>query len=95
MYVGLGTNSTTELDKSSYARQLCSFSVASNVASNTSTLTWTLGEQWGTITHAFVYDALTGGNKLVVGQLTTSLDGNNTALKIRLDPYKLNIRLTD
>lgn len=63
----------TELSGSGYARQAATFGAASSgVVSNTSTHTYTAsGGSWGTITHYGVFDALTTGNLLWHGALTT------------------------
>lgn len=63
----------TELSGFGYARQAATFGAASSgVVSNTSTHTYTAsGGSWGTITHYGVFDALTTGNLLWHGALTT------------------------
>jgi len=80
VYVGLSTatfaddNSGTEISGSGYARVAATFAVASSGSASTSagvefpTATGT----WGTISHYGIFDALTGGNLLIHGALTTS-----------------------
>lgn len=58
-----------------YARiRLTGLSTPSNgVVTNTSAIDFAESTaSWGTVTHFVVYDALTGGNLLMYGQLTTS-----------------------
>jgi len=64
----------TEVSGSGYARQAVTFGAASSgVTANTSTHTYTAaGGAWGTITHFGIFDALTGGNLLWHGAVTTS-----------------------
>lgn len=70
-----GTN-TTPPSGNGYARQAVAFGApAGNPASiaNTAILTFTAsGADWGTITYIVIYDALTAGNTLAIGQLTNS-----------------------
>ena len=76
---GLESNSSgswTEISSSgtAYAREAISFSAASSgSASNSATVTFSAATaNWGTITHVAVMDALTGGNVLFYGAVTTS-----------------------
>jgi len=64
----------TECTGTSYARQSASFAAPSNGASSTSAdINFPqAGNTWGTITHFGIFDALTTGNLLVHGALTTS-----------------------
>jgi hypothetical protein len=85
-YIGLFTNTSTnaasnleagtltdEVSGGSYARKTVTFSAASSGTSSTSaTVTFdTATGNWGTITHVAVMDALTAGNVLFWGAVTT------------------------
>lgn len=68
-------NSGTEVSTSgtAYARQSVSFTVSGNSASNTSEIEFpTATASFGTVTHAAVFDASTGGNMIAYGALATS-----------------------
>jgi hypothetical protein len=79
-YVGLQTASPsdsaggTEVSGGAYARQSVAWTVASGgiaQASNTAALTFPAATtDWGTVTHAGVYDAASGGNLVAYEQLT-------------------------
>ncbi len=66
----------TEVSGGSYARQSVTFAAASSpggTTSNTNALVFTAsGADWGTITHAAIFTASTGGNMLWHGPLTAS-----------------------
>lgn len=65
----------TECSGGAYARVNCNgWNVASGGAlDNTSAITYAQATAaWGTVTHFSVYDALTAGNMIVWGSLTTS-----------------------
>lgn len=63
----------TEVSGGSYARQAITFTVTDNLASNSAAVEFpTASASWGTITYAAVYDAVSGGNLLASGGLTTS-----------------------
>lgn len=79
LYVGLFTTDPgeagtgTEVSGGSYARQTIAFTVTGAQASNTAAVEFpTATASWGTITYAAIYDALSGGNLLASGALTTS-----------------------
>lgn len=87
LYVGLFLNTsgnaaanleagtlTDEVSGGSYARQSAAFSAASGGSASTSaTITFPAATaNWGTITHVAVLDALTSGNVLFWGAVTTS-----------------------
>ena len=75
LYVGDPTAGGTEVATtgSAYARLSGAFTIAANVATNTSDLQWSAATAaWGTITHAAVYDAATGGNMLVSAPLAAA-----------------------
>jgi hypothetical protein len=79
-YVGLQTASPsdsaagTEVSGGAYARQSVAWTIASGgiaQASNTAALTFPAATtDWGTVTHAGVYDAASGGNLVAYEQLT-------------------------
>lgn len=80
VYVALFTSdptdagSGTEVSGGSYARRSATFAAPSNGASSTNAdvqFPQATGN-WGTITHFGIYDALTTGNLLYHGALTTS-----------------------
>lgn len=63
----------TELSGSAYARQSVAFTVSGDTASNTSAIEFSAATgNWGTITHAAVFDASSGGNMLAHSALTAS-----------------------
>lgn len=67
--------SGTEVSTSgtAYARQSASFTVSGNSASNTSEIEFpTATASFGTVTHAAVFDASTGGNMIAYAALSTS-----------------------
>lgn len=79
-YVGLFTSDPTdtgaagtEVSGGSYARVAVTFAVSGDTASNSAAVEFaTATAGWGTVSHIGVHDALTGGNMLVHGALTTS-----------------------
>lgn len=80
VYVGLFTSdptdagSGTEVSGGSYARKSATFGAPSNGASSTSAdvqFDQATGD-WGTVTHFGIFDALTTGNLLYHGALTSS-----------------------
>ena len=80
VYVALFTTdptdagSGTECSGTAYARQSATFGAPSNGASSTNADVQfpQAGNSWGTVTHFGIYDALTTGNLLYHGALTTS-----------------------
>jgi hypothetical protein len=80
VYVALFTSdptdagSGTECSGTSYARQSATFASPSNGASSTNADVQfaQAGGSWGTITHFGIFDALTAGNLMYHGALTTS-----------------------
>jgi|688.fasta_scaffold1538999_2 hypothetical protein len=80
VYVGLFTSdptdagSGTEVSGGSYARKSMAFNSPSNGAStNSAAVEFDQATgNWGTITHFAIFDALTTGNMLYHGALTTS-----------------------
>jgi hypothetical protein len=80
VYVALFLNdptdagSGTECSGTAYARQSATFGAPSNGASSTNADVQfpQAGNSWGTVTHFGIYDALTTGNLLYHGALTTS-----------------------
>lgn len=82
-YVGLftadpgETGGGTEVSGGSYARQVATFSVTGDTASNTGNVEFPLATaDWGTITHGAVFDAVSGGNMIAYGALTTPKEIN-------------------
>ena len=83
-YVGLHTSASsdaaagTEVSGGAYARQSVSFTVSGTSpteAATTAAIEFpTATSNWGTVTYAGVYDALTGGNLLAYAQLTDPAD---------------------
>lgn len=78
-YVGLHTADPTdagsgaEVSGGSYARKSVAFTVTDDTATNSATVTFDAATaNWGTITHIGVWDALTTGNLLFHGAVTTS-----------------------
>jgi len=80
VYVGLFTTdptdagSGTEVSGGSYARQVATFAAPSNGASSTDADVQfpQATANWGTVTHFGLFDALTNGNLLYHGALTSS-----------------------
>jgi len=80
VYAALFTDATddagggTEVATGSYARQALTFAAPSGGASTTSgdTTFPTATGDWGTITHAAIYDAVSSGNSMYHGALTAS-----------------------
>jgi len=81
VYVGLFTTDPTdagtgtEVSGNNYARKAASFASASGGSASTdATITFdpASGGNWGTITHIGIFDALTTGNLLFHGAVTTS-----------------------
>ncbi len=72
------TGGGTELSTSgtAYARQSASFTVSGTAptqATNSAAIEWSAAtSSWGTVTHAAIFDASTGGNMLAYAALTTS-----------------------
>ena len=56
-----------------YARLATAFTVSNGTATNSANLQWSAATTaWGTITHAAIYDAASGGNQLMTAQLSVS-----------------------
>jgi hypothetical protein len=75
LFVGDPLSGGTEISTtgSAYSRKSATFTVSSNVATNTTTLQWSAATSaWGTITHCAIYDAATSGNQLVTAALASS-----------------------
>lgn len=79
-YIGLHTadvtdaGTGTEVSGNAYARKAVAFTVSGDTGSNSGTVTFDAasGGNWGTITHIGIWDALTTGNLLFHGAVTTS-----------------------
>jgi len=80
VYVALFTSATndagsgTEVTGGAYARQAMAFdAAASGATDNTSAVEFpTATASWGTVSHAAIFDAVSGGNMLAQSALTTS-----------------------
>jgi hypothetical protein len=81
VYAGLFTSdptdagSGTEVSGGSYARKAITFAAPSNGVTTNSAAACEFDQatgSWGTITHFGIFDALTSGNLLYYGELTTS-----------------------
>ena len=82
LFIGLFTavadgeaGTVTEVSGNAYARTAVNFNVASGGSSTNDgavTFPTASGGNWGTITHAGVYDASSGGNLLFYGALSVS-----------------------
>ena len=67
------TGGGTECSGTDYARTTVTFTVSGNEATNSAAVEFaTAGNNWGTITHVGVFDALTAGNLMAYGTLTAS-----------------------
>lgn len=78
-YIGLYTvaptdaGGGTECSGTSYARQSVSMGVSGNLATNSGAVEFPVaGSSWGTIVAAGIFDALSGGNLIAYGNLTTA-----------------------
>ena len=99
LYVGLFTSSPgetgsgAEVSGGSYARQTIAFTVTGAQASNTAAVEFpTATASWGTITFAAIYDALSGGNLLAYGALTTSKTiDNGDVFRIPAGDFDINL----
>lgn len=80
VYVALYTsdptadNTGTEVSGGGYARQQVTFGAPTDgVVSNTADINFPVATaDWGTITHAAIFDAATGGNMLIYGPLNAA-----------------------
>jgi hypothetical protein len=67
------TGGGTEVSGTAYVRKAATFTVSGNTASNSAAVEWpTAGGSWGTVVAVGVFDALSGGNLIAYGNLTTS-----------------------
>lgn len=87
------TGSGTEVSGGSYARQTIAFTVTDNQASNTAAVEFpTATASWGTVTYAAVYDAVSGGNLMAYGALTTSKTiASGDVLRIPAGDFDINL----
>ena len=86
LYVGLFLNNPTdaatgtEVSGTSYARQVITFSAPTQdsgkgtIKNNTEIEFPSAGSNWGLVTHAAIYDDLTGGNMYYYGALANPKD---------------------
>ena len=73
--------SGTEVSGTNYARTAVTFSVTDDTATNSGAVTFAAaGSNWGTVSHIGVYDALSSGNLLFHGSVTTAkqIDSGDT-----------------
>jgi hypothetical protein len=104
-YVGLftaapsDTGGGTEVSGSAYARKVTGTISVSGTSPTTATNSAAIefaaasGGNWGTVTHAAIFDALTAGNMLAWAPLTTSRTINDGDV-FRIPASSLNITLT-
>ena len=77
-----------------YARQTAAFTVSGDTASNTAAIEYaTATADYGTVVAMGVYDALTSGNLLAYGTLTTSKTVSNGDV-FRFNASAIDITLT-
>jgi hypothetical protein len=99
LYVALFTSDPgeagtgTEVSGGSYARQTITFTVTGAQALNTAAVEFpTATASWGTITYAAVYDAVSSGNLLASGALTTSKTiASGDVLRIPAGSFAINL----
>lgn len=67
------TGGGTECSGTGYARQAVGMTVSGDTASNTANVEFpTAGSSWGTLVAVGIFDAVSGGNLIAYGNLTTS-----------------------
>ena len=67
------TGGGTELRGNAYVREASTFSVTGDTASNTGAIEWAAATgSWGTVVAIGVFDAVSAGNLLAYGNLTSS-----------------------
>jgi len=67
------TGGGTELSGDAYVREASTFSVTGDTASNTGAIEWAAATgSWGTVVAIGVFDAVSAGNLLAYGNLTSS-----------------------
>jgi hypothetical protein len=84
----------TEVTGGAYARKAATFNTATSGSIITSSdITYDIATaNWGTITHVALYDAVTGGNILVSGTLTTAKT-INTGDQLKINAGDITIYL--
>jgi len=104
VYLALFTTATadagtgTEVSGGSYARQSITFGATADVSgamqiANSSDITFPVATaNWGTITHAAIYDALSAGNMLVHTALSVSRTVN-TSDQVKFEAGDLKVQL--
>lgn len=87
------TGGGTEISGNGYARNAATFNVSGNEASNASTEEWAAATgSWGTITHAAVFDAATGGNMIAYGALPQAKTiGTNDVFRFLAAEFKVTL----
>ena len=79
-YIGLFTSAPTEsggteISGNGYTRKSATFTVTGDTASNSNAVEFDAATgSWGTITHAAVFDASSGGAQIAYAALTTAKD---------------------
>ena len=79
-YIGLFTSAPTEsggteITGNGYTRKSATFTVTGDTASNSNAVEFDAATgSWGTITHAAVFDASSGGAQIAYAALTTAKD---------------------
>jgi hypothetical protein len=69
------TGGGTEISGGGYARQsVATWTISNNQASNAAIIDFVSSADWGNITHVGIFDAVTSGNLLWWGSLTTPRD---------------------
>lgn len=67
------TGSGTELSGNGYARKAVTFTVSGDLATNSGNIEFDAASgSWGTVTHAAIFDAVSGGNMISYGALQSS-----------------------
>lgn len=66
--------SVTEPSTGGYARQAVTFTVTGDTATNSGIVDFVSSADWANITHVAVFDAVSAGNMLFHGALTTARD---------------------
>lgn len=96
LFVGDPLSGGTEISTSGtgYARQVGTFTVSGNSATNNSNLSFPAAtSNWGTITHIAIYDASTAGNQLITAALTASKSINAGDI-LAINSSNLTVSLT-
>lgn len=98
-YIGLFTDAPTEagtgteVSGSGYLRRSVAFTVTGDTASNSAAIDFPEATgSWGTITHAAVFDALSGGSMIASGALAVSKEiGSGDILRITAGNFDITL----